>query len=791
MDKELQREQERLDRVMEVLAESIGELEEDTSRRRNEVVEFRKHFWEDVTVNLDNFDDFLETVISLRQQAEVLSLSQSSHRQASKRRAALLRMQENPYFGRIDFAEEGEPGTERVYIGVSSLVDPSGEKFLIYDWRAPISSVYYDYAPGPAEYVTPGGTIRGELERKWQYLIRRGRIESMFDTSLTIGDEVLQQVLGQTANSQMRSIVATIQQEQNRIIRHDRARLLIVQGAAGSGKTSAALQRIAYLLYKYRERMTADQIVLFSPNAMFQTYVSGVLPELGEENMQQVTLQEYLDHRLSGLFEVEDAYAQLEYVLTAKEAPDYQARMAAIRLKASASFFEGIQAYRTSLEQSGMRFQPLQFRGDTLVSAEEMAEQFYGGDETLRLSGRIERLTAWLNERVGEIEKQERREPWVQDAIELLSNEQYERAYERIRNKYGLTEDSDEEIEGERLSRELARMVVRKKLKPVREQIRELRFIDLAGVYKQLFETPIIRTGSWLEAEVPGGREAWTDICRITIQNLDEGKLFYEDATPFLLLHELILGFQANLSIRHVLIDEAQDYSPLQFEFIKRLFPAAKLTVLGDFHQAIFAHAAGTADFQGLTRLYGPEATETIRLQRSYRSTRPIVEFTRSLIQGGENIEPFERSGDLPTLTQVADPTELHRRIIRSVAELKARGAATIAIVCRSAAESAAAYAALGGERRAELKLVTRDSIEYKQGVVVIPAYLAKGIEFDAVIIYDASAQSYGEESVRRLFYTACTRAMHHLQLFSVGAASPFLEPAIDQGLVLVHEQGE
>ncbi|MGG3452381.1 RNA polymerase recycling motor HelD [Paenibacillus rhizolycopersici] len=788
MDQELKREQERLDRVMEVLAESVGELEEDTSRRRNEVVEFRKHFWEDVTVNLDNFDDFLETVISLRQQAEVLSLSQSSHRQAAKRRAALLRMQENPYFGRIDFAEEGEPGMERVYIGVSSLMDPSGERFLIYDWRAPISSVYYDYAPGPAEYSTPSGTIHGELKRKWQYLIRRGQIESMFDTSLTIGDEVLQEVLGQTANSQMRSIVATIQQEQNRIIRHDRARLLIVQGAAGSGKTSAALQRIAYLLYKYRERMTADQIILFSPNVMFQTYVSGVLPELGEENMQQVTFQEYLDHRLSGLFEIEDAYAQLEYALTANDNPDYPARMAAIRLKASVPFLEAIQAYRSSLEQGGMRFLPLQFRGGTLITAEEMAEQFYGGDDHLRLSGRIDRLTTWLKERIGEIEKLERRKPWVQEAIELLSNEQYERAYEQIRKKHGLNEDSDEEIEGERLARELARMVVRRKLKPVREQIRELRFIDLAGIYKQLFETPTLGTDSWLEVEAPELREAWPEICRITIQNLKDGKLYYEDATPFLLLNELILGFQANVSIRHVLIDEAQDYSPLQFEFIKRLFPAAKLTVLGDFHQAIFAHAAGTADFQGLTRLYGPEATETILLRRSYRSTRPIVEFTRSLIPGGENIEPFERKGEKPNLTQVADLSELHRCLERRVAELKARGADTIAIVCRSAAESAAAYAALGGERIRELKLVTRDSIEYKQGVVVIPAYLAKGIEFDAVIIYDASVRSYGEESLRRLFYTACTRAMHHLQLFSVGTASPFMEPAISKGLVLVEE---
>lgn len=467
MDKNIRQEQERLDRVIEVLAKQIGMVEEDAARQRKEVVDIRKHFWEDVTVNQDNFDDLLETIISLRQQAEVLSLNQSSHRQSSKRLASLRRMQENPYFGRIDFAEDVVPEVERIYIGVSSLMDSSGEDFLIYDWRAPISSVYYDYAPGPAEYATPGGTICGELKQKWQYLIRHGKIESMFDTSLAIGDEVLQQVLGQSADKHMRSIVATIQQEQNVIIRHDYGRLLIVQGAAGSGKTSAALQRIAYLLYKYRDRLTADQIVLFSPNAMFNTYVSNVLPELGEENMQQVTFQEYLDHRLSGTFEVEDPYGQLEYVLTAADDPEYQTRMAAIRLKASVPFFELIQAYRSSLENSGMRFRSLSFRGETLISAEEMAEKFYSGDASLRFSGRIERVAEWLIERLKEVERLERHKSWVQDAIELLSNEQYELAYARIRKKLGLKEDSEEDIEGDRLTAELERMIVRKKLKPL------------------------------------------------------------------------------------------------------------------------------------------------------------------------------------------------------------------------------------------------------------------------------------------------------------------------------------
>lgn len=338
MNTELRREQERLDSIMEIIAEQIGMLEDETLRRRKEVIDTRKHFWDDVKVNTDTFDDYLETIIALRQQAQNLSVSQSTHRQSFKRLATLRRMQEVPYFGRIDFIEEGDSVAERIYIGISTLTDTSGENILIYDWRAPVSSVYYDYAPGPAEYATPGGVIRGTLEKKWQYIIRNGVIQSMFDTSLTIGDEILQQVLGRVTDKHMHNIVATIQMEQNRIIRHDRGRMLIVQGPAGSGKTSAALQRIAYLLYKYRDRLKADQIILFSPNSMFNSYVSNVLPELGEENMQQVTFQEYLDHRLSKAFQVEGPYEQLEYVLTAADDPSYRTRMASIRFKASNHF---------------------------------------------------------------------------------------------------------------------------------------------------------------------------------------------------------------------------------------------------------------------------------------------------------------------------------------------------------------------------------------------------------------------------------------------------------------------
>ncbi len=289
-----------------------------------------------------------------------------------------------------------------------------------------------------------------------------------------------------------------------------------------------------------------------------------------------------------------------------------------------------------------------------------------------------------------------------------------------------------------------------------------------------------------LKGEVP---EEWEDICQATLQMLEAGKLYYEDATPFLLLQELIQGFQTNRSIKHILIDEAQDYSPFQFEFLKRLFPSAKMTVLGDFNQAIFAHASEVVDFQILNHLYGEEQTEVINMTRSYRSTKPIIEFTRSLIANGERIIPFERAGELPVLTQVKNHTELHRCIMSKVSELQSEGYGSIAIICKSAEESKAAFEAL--YKIDGIKLIKYGSAEYEQGVVVIPSYLAKGIEFEAVIIYDASEHVYGDESLRRIFYTACTRAMHELQLYSVGKPSLFIQKALQENLIQLESNSQ
>jgi DNA helicase-2/ATP-dependent DNA helicase PcrA len=773
MDKQLRLEQDRVDRILEIINDQIIKFEVETDQTLNNVVDIRKNFWDEVKVNTDSFDDYLETIISLRQQTQALSVSQSTHMQATKRLSSLRRMREIPYFGRIDFIEEGTSDVERIYIGVATLTDSSGEDFLIYDWRAPISSVYYDYAPGSAEYDTPGGKVSGVLDTKWQYIIRNGIIESIFDTSLTIGDEILQHVLGKRTDKHLHSIVASIQQEQNQIIRYDKKKLLIVQGAAGSGKTSAALQRIAYLLYKYREWLRADQIILFSPNAMFNNYVSRVLPELGEENMQQVTFQRYLTHRLGKTFNIEDNYEQMEYVLTAINDPDYQTRIANIKFKASIQFFEIIKAYRLSLESSGMLFKGIKFRGDWIVSSKEITDRFYNFDTTLKFHNRLDKLTEWLNEKLDEVERSELSKPWVQEEIQFLSKDDYQKAYKYLQKKGSYTEKTHDDYDKE--SEVLSRMVVRRKLKPVRKWVRLLGFINIVAIYKQLFDNT-----SWIKGETPA---EWEKICLLTIKMLEEGKLLYEDTTPFLLLKELIQGFQMNVTIKHVLVDEAQDYSPFQFEFIKRLFPSAGMTVLGDFNQAIFAHTSSDmVDFNILQGLYGANESKTINLHRSYRSTKPIVEFTRKLINGGDQIIAFERDGEVPVLKQLATRDELHHRIISEINNLKERNYNTIAVICKSAKECAEAYEALS--KIEDIKIVKNGSTEYEQGVVVIPTYLAKGIEFDAVIIYNASAEVYGDESLRRLFYTACTRAMHYLKLYSVGEPSIFLEGISSENLI-------
>ncbi len=788
-------EQEWLERVTEQLKLRIADMEPEVTGLRNQVTDIRRRFWEEVTVNTSTHEDFEETFYSIRQQEALLSERERSHRLRLRQWNNMKRLLPSPFFGRIDFEEDGTGFNESIYIGVSSFAAEDGMSFLVYDWRTPIASLYYDYSPGRVAYATPGGLLTGEMRLKRQYQIRDGQLRNVFDTSITIGDELLQQALGQGADTQMKSIVATIQKEQNAIIRDDKSRMLIVQGAAGSGKTSAAMQRAAYLLYRHRDRLAADQIVLFSPNPMFNSYVSTVLPELGEENIQQTTFQEYLAYWLEPDMRPESPFDQLEDVLTAAPTTENEARMQEIRYKASEAYLLALQGYAAWLCREGMRFCDIHFRDRVLITAQRMETQFYSYDSSVRLDNRVALLKDWLLKELKALESEECAATWVQDELDYLDNDQYDEAYRTLLKKvqreevvFDFTREYVEEY-GELRGREqgeenvfdfagqeeelLRRMIVKESFRPLRQEVKRFKFVDLIGLYGQLFGEEADYRRMTGGTEVP---EHWTEIGRQTRAKLERLELLYEDATPFLYMRELVEGVRRNTDVRHVFVDEGQDYSPFQYAFLKRLFPRARMTVLGDFGQAIFVQATSLHEEDSpLVRLYGHEETNLIRLVRSYRSTQEIVAFTKGMLPGGEEIVPFERYGGKPRLLKLGDGKERDERIFADLAVLQAEGFDSIAVITKTAAEAREAYDALTEQGGEALRLVTKETLTFEKGIAVIPAYLAKGVEFDAVLIYDASAQAYGRESERKLFYTACTRAMHQLRLYSLGEVTPYL----------------
>ncbi|MBY0146101.1 RNA polymerase recycling motor HelD [Neobacillus niacini] len=760
MNNDLLMEQERVNTVINEIDKKQQKIQQSTGGVRSDVLELRKTFWEDVTVNMDDPDDVIETAASIKQQAELLSERERTFKQMDKQLRILERLRYSPYFGRIDFMETGEKDVDHVYLGIASLMDEHDENFLIYDWRAPISSLYYDFAPGPASYHTMDGKIEGEMELKRQFIIRASAIKAMFDTGVTIGDEMLQEVLGNNANAQMKSIVATIQREQNLIIRNEKSKLLIVQGVAGSGKTSAALQRVAYLLYRNRETLKSENIMLFSPNPLFNSYVSTVLPELGEENMEQATFMEYLNNRIGNQFRVEDPFDQMEFLLNEENNSNYHTRVKGIRYKSSLQFKKIIDQYVIDLSREGLQFKDLTFRGENFISKEEMYEYFYSLDNTYTIPNRLEMVKDWLLRELKRRVRQERSKAWVEEEVQFLEKEDYLEAYQELQDKDQFSEKSFDDFEQEQ--KFLADKVVKNKFRPLFNRVKKLNFIDMQGLYSQLFKAGIDNKEVLLDD--------WAQICSQTIEQLENYKITYEDATPYVYLQDLLKGRKSTTGVRHIFIDEAQDYSPFQFALIERLFPFSKMTLLGDFNQAIFSGATGSPTVLSDYENHG-EDVEKINLTKTYRSTKEIVDFTSSLIEGGDKIEPFNRHGKKPSIKK-AEPHFLNGLILNKINEFFEEGHRTIAVICRTAAESKNVYDALKDE--VPLHLIEKATIAYEKGILVIPSYLAKGIEFDAVILYDNS--QYRNESERKLFYTVCTRAMHRLHMFVTNNLSPLMK---------------
>ncbi|CAM3789826.1 RNA polymerase recycling motor HelD [Mesobacillus thioparans] len=764
--KNLKTEQERVYSIIEEIDRKAAKWKASSSDVGSDALQLRKTFWEDVTVNFDEADDVAETFTSIKQQAALLSERERTQSQMVKQLKTLSQLRFSPYFGRVDFKEVGESEAEKIYLGIASLMDEQEENFLVYDWRAPISGLYYDYSPGPAQYETETETIKGEMELKRQFVIKGGKIKAMFETGVTIGDEMLQEVLGNNADTQMKTIVATIQKEQNQIIRNDSSSLVVVQGVAGSGKTSAAMQRIAYLLYRYRNIISSENIMLFSPNPLFNSYVATVLPELGEENMQQATFQEYLLSRFGAEYELEDPFEQMEYLLAAEKDESRQERVEGIRFKASLEFKGLLDRYAERLSRDTLVFRNLTLKKRMIISKHEIAHYYDSLEKNISIPNRIQMVKEWLLKELKKKAKAEQSQEWVEKEIQFLDKEDYLESYKQSQKKQGEADDTFHDYERE--EKWLSELVVKRRFKPLFNLVKKLKFINNKAIFINFFKDVSI------QAETTPAN--WSSICDQTVSSLERKSIRYEDATPFLYLQDLIEGRKSNTSIRHVFIDEAQDYTPFQFAYIKMLFPYSKMTLLGDINQAIYSGPTGAPTIFAEAALDFGEK-ETYKLTKTYRSTRQIVEFTRELIKGGNLIEPFNRNGPKPGIVNSCEQIEHIRTTIELIADLKEKGHKNIAIICKTAAESKDAFESIRESHDA--RLIEKGTLTFENGINVVPTYLAKGIEFDAVIIFDSS--SYTRDEERKLLYTACTRAMHELYILSRGEFSPLLTEVDEQ----------
>jgi len=737
-ESEWRQENERLERVLREAQKQLHEHCDSDEKLEAEAIQTQKELWEEVgsisvSNGLEQLVDFLEFVDAMKRQKR-------SHGFLEKLKEKYAKMILSPYFGRIDFAQSGGAQTKPYYIGASSLIDDAYD-ILIYDWRAPVSSLFYDYEIGEAGYQSPDGTVSGAVTLKRQYKIENGKIAYMFDSNLKIDDEVLQEILSGSADSKMKAIVTSIQREQNRAIRNEQYKNMIVLGPAGSGKTSVALHRAAYLLYKYRDTITSRNILIFSPNRIFSDYISNVLPELGEDNMLQTTFQDYMRQALNIPLKKESYYEMMEYILASADRPAYPERIKNIRFKSSAAFRDILKRYAAGVEKEDRAFPDIDFDGKPVVTSAELQSLFRDGS-SLPLKSRLERIRTRI--------------------LFLLKA----REEERMQEVMGGLRDSGDFTDSAELKKESA-AVVRNESKAVRAQIDRLTAFDAVELYRRLFEHPEL-FASENGTETDGIRS-------YTLENLSAGQLYYEDQISLLYLAGALGGIPRTAEIKFVMIDEAQDYTPLQYEIFYQLFGHANITMLGDPDQSInpFMNAGG---YDNLSHLFPRENTCILNLSKSYRSTVEITRFSRTLLHGRTAGESVERHGDEPAVLGFTGEEAIRLRILEDIGAYTEKGYRSIGILTRTKKEAVEAYRFLKG--RVPVKAVVSGEEEYAIGAVVMPAYLSKGLEFDVVIIYNAGSGNYCREEERKLLYTACTRALHILRVYYSGRLTPLI-PAL------------
>ncbi len=617
-------------------------------------------------------------------EADMVAAEQSVNRMAFSgegavaRKRRLLKLIDSPYFGRIDFIPS-DSTQDTIYIGIHTFFDELERANLIHDWRAPISSMFYDFELGEGSYQTPSGKIAGEITLKRQYKIRDSKMEFMIENAVNIHDEVLQQELSKSADDKMKNIVATIQRDQNAVIRNESTPVMIIQGVAGSGKTSIALHRIAFLLYRFRDEIRARDILILSPNKVFSDYISNVLPELGEEHIPETGMEDIANELLENKVQFQTFFEQVALLLEQHDA-QYIER---IKFKASFDFLSTLNKYLIHIENNYFDFTELKV-GKVMLPFPFIQERF-------RAYHRMPLL-----KRFPEV---------VRDVSNHLRNVVQRKLTGEEKNK---------------IWQAIPRM---------------FRFSNAMELYRDFY--------TWM-----GKPDMY--------KTMAGGKLEFSDVFPLIYFKMRLEGYEAHDRVKHLLIDEMQDYTPVQYAVLARLF-SCKKTILGDVSQMVNPYSSTSAE--GIERVF-PQG-DVVRLLRSYRSTFEITKFAQR-ISTNPDIIPMERHGAEPEVLGFGSNAEELTALKDLIAQFKKTSHQSLGIICKIQEQAEFAFEALRGP---DIHLLSPDSSSFYEGVIITTAHLAKGLEFDEVIIPFASDRNYRTDVDRSMLYIACTRAMHKLTL--------------------------
>ena len=710
-------EEKRLAQTISLAEEQLKQAKEAADKKKSEIIEAKKDVRENTEHGITSLytSDGFEALVELSQYINPVTDKIIDYEEEEHKILLLEKMIKSPYFARIDFKFDDEDEFEKIYIGRSSLRKNSYQEMYVYDWRSPIASIFYRFMTGEAFYDAPCGRVTGELNLKRQYEIKNGTLEYFFDSDVQIVDEFLRQLLSQNTTAKMKAIVETIQHEQDVVIRDMENDLLMVQGVAGSGKTSIALHRAAYLMYQgLQTKLSANNIMIISPNSIFEQYISNVLPELGEDNVISSVFEDILSELLNGR-KIQSRNDFLENLIVNSKYKEISRN--SIEFKTSSFFREILDQFLIDIPRQWIEFEDVYYEGKCVVSRQILKDKILGRTET-PLGIKLEQLEDYI--------------------LEQIFGTGKGRGHKEEKNL-------------------------------IKQEIQKFIKIDIVELYKILFSNEAYFYSLLQNSNLSQGIKS---IWEYTRENLEADRLYYDDAIAIAYLYLKIYGTNKYKNIKQVVIDEAQDYYPLQYEIFNLLFSNAKFTILGDMKQTL-AKKEDISFYEQIQKILNKKKSSLIMLDKSFRCTNEILNFSLKFIEQSSQIKSFNRNGDSPKV-YIADNSEIFiDEIVKEIKLCQEKGFQSICLICKTEKNSTYLFNKI--KHKLDIQLIKNGSVSDLQGVFILPVYMSKGLEFDTVLICDADSQNYHDEDDKNLLYVACTRALHKLSLFCENEVSPLI----------------